>query len=212
MESCAEAATQDGGATSRATRRCHLAREANSKEQKMTRQGLNPLPHHDESSALVSAAPERVFAFIDDHERLLSHMSQSSWRIGGGRMHTTFDDGRGQRVGSRIRVSGRILGLELSLDEVVIEREPPSRKVWETVGSPRLLVIGPYRMGFDVTPRGSSSWLRVFIDYAMPSSWPDRWLGGVFGGYYAHWCTQRMVNDAVRQFASSAKPIPAGVA
>ena len=28
--------------------------------------------------------------------------------------------------------------------------------------------------------------LRVFIDYALPSQWPARWLGGAFGGYYAH--------------------------
>ena len=95
---------------------------------------LNPLPHHNESSALVSASPERVFALIDDHERLSSHMSQSSWRMGGGRMKTVLDERRGQTVGSHIRVSGRILGLELSLNEVVTEREPPTTKVWGNRG------------------------------------------------------------------------------
>ena len=121
-------------------------------------------------------------------------------------MKTILDEGRGQRVGSHIRVSGRVFGFELSLDEVVTERDPPTRKAWETVGSPRLLVIGPYRMHFEVTPRGDDSWLRVFIDYALPSTWPERWLGRVFGGYYAHWCTQSMVSDAVGHFATSAKP------
>ena len=116
-------------------------------------------------------------------------------------MKTTLDAGRGQKVGSHIRVSGRVFGLELSLDEVVTERDPPNRKAWETVGSPRLLVIGPYRMGFEITRRESSSLLRVFIDYALPSASPERFLGRLFGGYYAHWCTQSMVNDAVRHFA-----------
>jgi hypothetical protein len=111
-------------------------------------------------------------------------------------------------VGSHIGMSGRVLGVELSLDEVVTEREPPTRKVWETVGAPRLLVIGAYRMGCVVTPSGSGSLLRVFIDYALPASWPARWLGRVFGRSYAHWCTQRMVDDAVRQFASGAEPRP----
>ena len=175
----------------------------------MTYQNLKP--HHDESSALVSASPERVFSLIDDHERLASHMSQSSWRMGGGRMKSVLDERRGRSVGAHIRVSGRVLGLELSLDEVVTEREPPTRKVWETVGSPRLLVIGPYRMGFEVAPNGSGSLLRVFIDYATPSSWPARWLSRIFGGYYAHWCTQSMVNDAVRQFAASANPSQARI-
>jgi len=176
----------------------------------MTYRSINPLPHHDESSALVSASPERVFALIDDHERLASHMSQSSWRMGGGSMKTILDEGHGERVGSHIPMSGHVFGIGLSLDEVVTEREPPTRKIWETVGLPRLLVIGPYRMGFEVTPRGRDSLLRVFIDYAMPSAWLERWLGRVFGGYYAHWCTQSMVNDAIRQFTASANPIPAG--
>ncbi len=178
----------------------------------MTTSILRSFPNHHESAAVVTASPEAVFALIDDPDRLLSHMSQPSWRMGGGRMTTTVDQGRGQSVGSHIRVNGRVFGMALSLDEVVIEREPPTRKVWETVGSPRLLVIGPYRMGFEVTARGSSSLLRVFIDYHLPSQWPERWLGRVLGGYYARWCTQRMVNDAVRQFTSSAKPSLAEVA
>ena len=157
----------------------------------------------------MPASPARVFALADDHEQLSSHMNQSSWRMGGGRMTTTLDESRGQRVGSRIRMSGHVLGLNLSLDEVVTQRDPPARKVWETVGSPRLLVIGSYQMGFDVTPHETGSRLRVFIDYALPSSWPARWLGRLFGGYYAQWCTQRMVNDAVGHFASGAEPSPA---
>jgi len=151
---------------------------------------------------MVAASPDRVFAFIDNPERLVSHMSKPSWRMGGGRMTTTVDDGLGQQAGSHIRMSGRLFGIELSLDEVVIEREPPMRKAWETVGSPRLLVIGAYRMGFEATPGMGGTTLRVFIDYGLPVTWPARWLGVLFGGYYAHWCTQSMVNDAVRQFAA----------
>lgn len=166
----------------------------------MADQGLHSLPHHDESSASLSATPDRVFALIDDHERLTSHMSRSSWQMGGGSMQTHADEGRGRRVGSHIRATGRVLGLKLSLDEVVTERDPPTRKVWETVGSPRLLVIGPYRMGFEATAHGRGCLLRVFIDYALPSRWPESWLGRVFGRYYAHWCVQRIASDAASEF------------
>jgi len=37
----------------------------------------------------------------------------------------------------------------------------------------------------DVTPAGSGCLLRVFIDYSLPPQWPDRWIGRVFGGFYA---------------------------
>lgn len=167
----------------------------------MTLQNAGSLIYHDESSAVVSASAADVFALIDDHKQLASHMNQPSWQMGGGHMETILDDRRGQSVGSHIRMTARVMGLELSLDEVVTERQPPTRKVWETVGEPKLLIIGSYHMGFDVTPRGFDSVLRVFIDYALPISPLQRLLSRVFSGYYARWCTRRMVDDAVQHFA-----------
>ena len=164
----------------------------------------NRLPRHAEALAQASASPEQVFAFVDDHARFSSHMSQSSWRMGGGRMIVSLDDHRGQSVGSHIVMSGRVLGLALCIDEVVTERQPPRRKVWETVGTPALLIIGPYRMGFEVSPGDGASSLRVFIDYALPRTWPERWLGRLFSNYYARWCVQRMADDAARHFSSPA--------
>ena len=115
-------------------------------------------------------------------------------------MLTMVDEGRGRRVGSHIRLDGRVLGLRLSLDEVVTEHDPPRRKVWETVGGPRLLVIGAYRMGFEIAADGPRSALRVFIDYALPERGASRWLGRAFGSWYARWCTRRMVSDAARAY------------
>ena len=162
------------------------------------------LTHHYETSAMIGASAAQVFAYVDDHVRLSSHMSESSWMMGGGRMQVEVDEGRGQKVGSRIRLAGRAFGIELAVEEVVTERDPPRRKVWETTDSPRLLVIDRYRMGFELSPRGSDSALCVFIEYALPAQAPARWLGRLFGGYYAGWCTRRMVDDAVKYFASSA--------
>ena len=161
------------------------------------------LSRHHESATFVPATPARLFAHVDDHTRLASHMNRSSWMMGGGRMDIELDAGRGQRVGSRIRVAGRVWGLDLSLEEIVIERRPPHRKVWETTVPPRLLVIGHYRMGFAITPTGEGAQFRVFIDYALPETAPARWLGYVFGHYYARWCTQRMVRDAWKHFAGT---------
>ena len=81
------------------------------------------------------------------------------------------------------------------------ERNPPLRKVWETIGTPRLLVIGHYRMGFELAPLSSGCRLRVFIDYSIP---PQSWLGRLLGNYYARWCVRRMVSDAARHFDAPA--------
>lgn len=82
-------------------------------------------------------------------------------------MEIALDENRGKSIGSHIRLAGRILGIPLAVEEVVTERNPPCSKLWKTVGSPRLLVIGSYRMGFEITSKGNASLLRVVIDQAQ---------------------------------------------
>ena len=155
---------------------------------------------HREFAALIDASPHEVFAFVDDHARFSSHMSKSSWMMGGGRMSIDLDAPKGQAVGSHIRLSGIVFGIRLSLDEVVTRRRPPTDKVWETVGAPRLMVIGSYTMGIQVTPESDGSRLRVFIDYNLPTGWATHWLGFLFGGLYARWCVQQMITGASKHF------------
>ena len=113
-----------------------------------------------------------------------------------------LDAQHGRSVGSHIVLRGRVFGFRLYLDEVMIMREPPLKKTWETVGQPRLLVIGSYRMGFELMPDGTSSRLRVAIDYELPAKGMPRLLGRLFGRSYAQWCTRRMVRDAQHSFAT----------
>jgi hypothetical protein len=163
---------------------------------------LRSLPLQHASEGVVQAPVDRVFAHLDDHARLASHMERSSWMLGGGHMHVELDAARGQAVGSRIAMYGRAFGFRLALEEVVTERRPPTHKAWETLGTPRLLVIGPYRLAFDLVPMPGAAKLHVVIDYALPDTGPGRVLGRLFGSAYARWCTQRMVDDAVEHFSA----------
>ncbi|MFA5937782.1 MAG: hypothetical protein WC809_00380 [Sinimarinibacterium sp.] len=152
-------------------------------------------------SGLVRADAETLFSYLDDHRRLSGHMTESSWKMGGGRMTIELDEGQGRLIGSHIRLGGRLFGLGLYVEARVISRDPPVRKVWETVGEPRLLVIGRYRMGFEsiATPGGRQ--LQVFIEYDDPLSGVPRVLGKLLGAAYARWCVRQMVEDAITQFA-----------
>jgi hypothetical protein len=163
------------------------------------------LPRHYEGQVLVGAPIEDVFSHIDDHSRLSSHMNRSSWMMGGGRMDIQVDQGRGQQIGSKIRLAGTVCGLRLSVEEIVTERAVPYRKTWETIGQPRLLIIGHYEMGFELSPDSSVSMLRVFINYALPERGWGRWLGIIFANYYARWCTSKMLNDTARHFREAGK-------
>ena len=157
-------------------------------------------PLHEEYTALIQAPIGEVFAFLDDPLALSSHMGKSSMMLLGSSMATEVDAGGGQVLDSKISMHGRMLGIPLSLEEVITERQEPYKKLWETIGTPRLLVIEHYRMGFELTPKDDSSLVRVFIDYSLPPTAPGAWLGRLLGGIYARWCTKKMASDAAKHF------------
>lgn len=155
--------------------------------------------HHRQSNALIAIAPDTLFNFLDDHRNLAAHMTTQSRMMAGGSMRFDFDPEGGRAVGSRIRMGGRVFGIRLEASETVTERVPPLRKAWQTEGEPRLLVIGAYRMGFEIEPEGIGTRLRVFVDYDLPP-WPWRLAGLLLGGFYAKWCTRSMVRAALDRF------------
>jgi hypothetical protein len=157
---------------------------------------------------MLPVGAQEVFSYTDDFSKLSSHMNKSSSMMMGGSMETLLDDGRGQSVGSHIRMNGKMIGITLLLDEVVTVRQPPLHKAWETVGQQHLLVIDRYRLGFDITERDKSSELRVFIDYDLPATPLSRGLGLMLGTFYAKWCVQQMVKDARNHFATLSHSSP----
>lgn len=166
----------------------------------MTSEGPRNYRHRLAETVTVAAVPTDVFAYLDDHERLGAHMMQSSAMMAGSAMAFSFDAAKGRALGSRIEMRGKVLGLSLTVNEIVTERQIPERKAWETQGSPRLLVIGAYRMGFEIAPERAGSQLTVFIDYDLPD-WPWRLLGLIAGRFYARWCVKSMARDAALAFA-----------
>lgn len=158
-----------------------------------------PFSKHLEKSFLINADIVNVFDFIDDHGKFSSHMNKSSWMMGGGKMTTEVDEGKGQKIGSHIKMGGKIMGFNLSLDEVVTERSRPTRKAWKTVDNPNLLVIGNYQMGVELAPESNKTRLKVFIDYDLPEG-STKILGIMFGGIYANWCVDQMLGGVIDHF------------
>jgi hypothetical protein len=164
---------------------------------------METYPFHDHARGAVRAEAAPLFEHLDDPTRLSRHMQERSMAMMGSSMRIETDALGGRAVGSVIRMTGSVLGVRIGLDEAVTEREPPRRKAWATLGEPRLLVIGPYRMGFAIEPADGGSQLTVFIDYALPASRSGRLLGRLLGRGYARWCCQRMLADAQQAMADA---------
>src|SRR3989344_5709890 len=167
----------------------------------VNKNNMNKTMRHYEESSVIPATAEKIFAYIDDHTRFSSHMNKSSWMMGGGKMEIKVDEGNDQKMGSHILLSGSAFGIKIFLDEVVTRHEPPLIKTWETVGIPKLLIVGSYGMGIEITPQNEQSQLLVYIDYDLPAT--NTWLGLLFSGIYAKWCVRQMVNGTKDQFLSN---------
>lgn len=148
----------------------------------------------------VSATADQLFDFLNDPHNLSSHMSKSSLMMMGSKMKIETDEKKGQQLGSETRLTGRILGIDLFVKESVVELEKPLKKVWQTQGEQKLIIIEQYQMGFIITPKDKSSHLEVFIDYTLPQSGVKSILGKRFGHLYAKWCTEKMTQDAYDHF------------
>ena len=70
----------------------------------------SPLAFHHRSDVVLPVEAGRLFAYLDDHRRLSSHMEKPSLMTAGASMRIDTDAGHGQVVGSVIRMSGRVLG------------------------------------------------------------------------------------------------------
>ncbi len=147
----------------------------------------------ESAESFLPLPAEAVFDHLDDHHHFSSHMEQSSMLMAGSRMTVSMDGASGRQVGSRIFLAGRLLGIPLAVSEAVTERQPPWKKAWETDGEPRLLVIGPYRMGFSIRPAEGGCITEVFLDYCLPSAWFSHVLGLLFGKIYARWCVRSVL-------------------
>lgn len=110
------------------------------------------------------------------------------------------DKKKGQELGSEIKLIGQILGFTIFVKENVTVLERPFKKVWQTQGIQKLIVIDQYKMGFTISPKDNFSVLEVFIDYSLPPTGITFILGWVFGRFYAKWCTQKMIKEAQSHF------------
>ncbi len=161
----------------------------------------NTIKHHYHFTTILQTTAENAFEYLDDPKKLSSHMGKSSWMMAGSKMNIKLDEKEGRGIGAEIILDGTMMGIPLFVREFVTESERPKIKVWETKGPQKLIIMGQYRMGFELTPEGTTTQLKVFIDYSLPSVGVQKVLGLFFSKLYARWCTEQMAKDAVNHFS-----------
>jgi hypothetical protein len=157
-------------------------------------------------SAIIAAPAERVFAYADDIRNLARHMSESrSMPMMGSTLKLDIVTPAVTGVGATYRYSGRMMGLTIDFSETVTQYELGRRKVWHTIGTPRLLIIAGYEMTVLVEPISiDSARLTIGIDYTLPRAGAWRAIGWLLAGTYSRWCLTSMVEGAKRDLERGA--------
>lgn len=155
---------------------------------------------HYEESIFIPAPARNVFDYVDDHSRYYSHVIKFA-RLLGGHMDLQMDESHGQSVGSHIRLSGKVFGRSLSLEEVITKREVPYIKTWETVGTPKFLIVGKYQYTVRVESKDHGSFLNISFDFSPPKK--SGWFRLFLSNIYSKMCAGEMVKMTRNYFIKS---------
>jgi hypothetical protein len=146
---------------------------------------------------IINAPVEAAFDYLDDLSKTGMHMSESSAMMMGSKLTLEHLPGPESGAGAKYRWFGKMMGLPLDFTVEVTKWIKNEEKTWETIGAPKMIILGWYRMRLMTEPDnagGTRTWLE--IEYTPPEGLFYRFLSAVFAPIYARWCVSKMLTDA----------------
>lgn len=152
----------------------------------------------------INAPVETAFNYLDDLSKTGMHMSENSAMMMGGKLKLEHLPGPEKGTGAKYRWSGKMMGLPLDFTVEVTKWIKNQEKTWETTGTPKMIILGWYRMNLKTEPAGAGGTrASLGIEYTPPEGLFYRFLSAILAPFYARWCVSRMLADAKRAFEKS---------
>lgn len=143
-----------------------------------------------------SADPVSVFTCLDSLGITGMHMTKASAMMMGSKLHLEYLTPRHNGLGSRYRWTGRMMGIPMDFTVEVTKWIPNKEKVWETVGTPKLIIYSGYRMELHVSSLAEGAKAVLSISYERPAAWFNKVLSYLLADLYCNWCLKKMLSDA----------------
>lgn len=143
----------------------------------------------------IQAAPEKVFAQMDDFSKTGMHMSENSMMMMGSKLKLDQLSLNSSGLGAKYRWYGKMMGMTIDFEEKVTKWDPPKLKEWETLDDAQIIIMRWYCMGFKITPSENGTIVSMSISYEPPKAWFFRLLSFLLGPSYCRWCLNNMLND-----------------
>jgi len=142
------------------------------------------------------ASAEKAFKAIDDLGVTGTHMTKSSAMMMGNKLDLKFLTNHKTGLGSKYRLTGKIMGLKMDFTVEVTKWIKDKEKVWETVGDTQLIIYSWYQMVLKISAVDSQTKTELSISYKKPTGIINQILSFLFADWYCRWCLKKMLDDA----------------
>ena len=143
----------------------------------------------------INAAPDKVFAMIDDLGVTGMHMTKSSAMMMGSKLNLEYLTTNHTGLGSKYRWTGTMMGMKMDFTVEVTKWIKGVEKIWETIGEAKMIIYSWYRMHLLVNQRENTTEAELSITYKSPKGWFAKILSFLFANLYCNWCLKNMLND-----------------
>lgn len=148
-----------------------------------------------ERTEIYSSPPQVVFSYLDDMGVTGMHMTQSSMMMMGSKLNLEFLTEQHKGMGTRYRWTGKMMGMKMDFTVEVTKWKEGEEKIWETLGTPELIIYSWYRMHLKLAKVANGTLAKLSISYDKPKEWFYKLLYFLFADWYCRWCLKHMLED-----------------
>jgi hypothetical protein len=144
---------------------------------------------------------------MDDVAITGGHMTKSSSMMMGSKLQFEWLSKNHRGLNSQYRWTGSMMGIVMDFTVIVTRWTPGKEKVWETIGTTKLLIYSWYKMHLVLEPQKTATNVTLSITYERPKTFWSRLISILFADIYCAWCLRQMLRDAHRHVDKTGKTI-----
>jgi hypothetical protein len=147
-------------------------------------------------SIIIHSSPENVFAYMDNLGNTGMHMMENSAMMMGSKLELKQLSENATGLHSKFHWFGKIMGFKMDFTVLVTKWIKDKEKIWETVGTAKMIILKWYQMRLVISPEGQNTKAELSIAYTMPDNIFFRFISFFLAPWYANWCLKNMLHDS----------------
>jgi hypothetical protein len=149
-------------------------------------------------SIIVHSSPENVFAYMDNLGNTGMHMMENSAMMMGSKLELKQLSENATGLNSKFHWFGKMMGFKMDFTVIVTKWIKDKEKIWETVGTAKMIILKWYQMRLVISPEGQNTKAELSIAYTKPDNIFFRFIAFFLAPWYANWCLKNMLYDSKR--------------